>query len=173
MAFQADGKIVTAGTRGSETGDFALARSPDGGLDTTFDSDGKLTTDFGSFDVASGVAVQADGKSWRQARGSDFALARYNPNGSPDTTFDGDGQVVTDFGGRDQGHGVAIQPDNKIVAAGTTDAGANPGNFALARYLPGTVTPRPLRPLRRICRSRSPPPPSRPSYTCSLPTPCR
>ncbi len=163
VALQPDGKIVTAGTRGSETGDFALARSHSGGgLDASFDDDGKVVTDFGSFDVAAGVAIQIDGKLVAAGQtGSDFALARYNPNGSPDSTFDGDGLVVTDFGGSDQGHGVAIQPDNKIVAAGTTDAGANPGDFALARYLPGTVTPPPPPPPPadlQITKSASPEP---------------
>ena len=108
------------------------------------------------------MAIQSDGKIVA-AGGTpdDFALARYNPNGSLDSAFDGEGQVVTDFGGIEQGHGVAIQPDNKIVAAGITDAGANPGNFALARYLPGTVTPPPPPPPPadlQITKSASPEP---------------
>ena len=63
VALQPDGKIVTAGTRGSETGDFALARSLSTAASiTSFDGDGKVVTDFGSFEVAEGVAIQSDGK---------------------------------------------------------------------------------------------------------------
>ena len=49
----------------------------------------------------------------------DFALVRYNTDGSLDTTFDGDGKVTTDIGsGHDRAFSVAIQSDGKIVAAG-------------------------------------------------------
>ena len=48
----------------------------------------------------------------------DFALARYNPNGSLDTSFSGDGKQTTDFGDGDVANGVAIQGDGKIVAVG-------------------------------------------------------
>jgi uncharacterized delta-60 repeat protein len=111
-----------------------------GELDPTFDGDGKVVTDFGADDVASGVAIQGDGKivvggKREPASGnSNFALARYNPDGSLDPTFDGDGKVLTDFGAGDIGEDVAIQADGKIVAAGLSGAGTNPFNFALARY---------------------------------------
>uniref|UniRef100_A0AAU2K1G8 Calcium-binding protein n=1 Tax=Streptomyces sp. NBC_00049 TaxID=2903617 RepID=A0AAU2K1G8_9ACTN len=130
VALQADGKIVAAG-RGDS--DFGLARyNADGSLDTSFDTDGKVTTDFtGSFDQAFSVAVQADGKIVAAGRGdSDFGLARYNADGSLDTSFDTDGKVTTDFtGGADQAFSVALQADGKIVAAG-----GRSGDFALARY---------------------------------------
>jgi len=63
--------------------------------------------------------------------GSDFALARYKPNGSLDATFSGDGKQTTDFGSADAANAVALQADGKIVAAGR---GAGEGDFALARY---------------------------------------
>src|SRR5262249_34235063 len=70
--------------------------------------------------------------------GNDFALARYNSDGSLDTTFNKSGKVTTDFAGSsssgtdDQAFAVAIQGDGKIVAAGES---AQPGfDFALARY---------------------------------------
>jgi uncharacterized delta-60 repeat protein len=145
VAIQADGKIVVAGY---DNGDFALARyNSDGTLDSTFDGDGKLTTDFGGYDSASSVAIQADGKivaagsngvpSWTNFR-ENFALARYNSDGTLDSTFDGDGKLTTDFGGYDRASSVAIQADGKIVAAGSN--GVPNGissfidNFALARY---------------------------------------
>jgi len=64
----------------------------------------------------------------------DFALARFNADGSPDLTFDGDGKALTDFGGDDMLAALAVQPDGKLVAAGRTGT-----DIALARY--GTATP--------------------------------
>ncbi|MBW3540365.1 MAG: hypothetical protein KY476_08850 [Planctomycetes bacterium] len=141
LALQADGKIVVVGTTGG--GDFALARyNADGSPDTSFDGDGKVTTDFGSLsDQAHGVAIQADGKivvagwSVQSGTGVDFALARYNADGSLDTSFSGDGKLTTDFGSStDQALGVAIQVDGKIVIAGLSVQPGTSNDFALARY---------------------------------------
>lgn len=65
-----------------------------------------------------------------------FALARYNPDGSLDATFSGDGIQTTDFGAGDVAFGVALQADGKIVVAGQTGDGSDGGGgaFALARY---------------------------------------
>ena len=101
MAIQADGKIVAVGEDGAD-GDFALARyNPDGSLDPSFSGDGKQTTDFaGSPTRPTPSSLQADGKIVA-AGGStaeefgDFALARYNPNGSLDPSFSGDGMQDT------------------------------------------------------------------------------
>jgi uncharacterized delta-60 repeat protein len=142
VVLQADGKIVVAGDGGGGgTGDFALARyNPDGSLDTSFSGDGRQTTDFGGSDFLSGVALQADGKIVAVGGGgvggtAGFALARYNPDGSLDTSFSGDGRQTTDFGDFDQAKGVALQGDGKIVAIGEVGVGA-PGDFAVARYNP-------------------------------------
>jgi uncharacterized delta-60 repeat protein len=141
LAIQGDGKIVAAGFGG---GDFTLARyNPDGSLDPTFDGDGMVTTDFaGSTDRANALAIRGDGRivaaGFALVSGTDdFAVARYNSDGSLDPTFDGDGKVTTDFGGTvDQARAVAIQGDGKIVAVGCTDCSGDPGIsvFALARY---------------------------------------
>ena len=84
--------------------------------------------------------IVAAGRAGAGATGDDFALARYNPNGSLDTSFSGDGKQRTHFGGNEQANGVAIQADGRIVAAGFVRVG-EPGNqtedFALARYLGG------------------------------------
>ncbi|MCC7306375.1 MAG: PxKF domain-containing protein [Acidobacteria bacterium] len=142
VAIQPDGKIVAAGASGSSSNlDFAIVRyNSDGSLDTTFDGDGKVTTPIGSsFDGAYSVAIQPDGKIVAagytdNAFDTDFAIARYNSDGSPDTTFDGDGKVVTAFGTSfDGAYAVAIQADGKIVAAGTSMNGAE-FDFALVRY---------------------------------------
>jgi len=143
VAVQADGKIVAAGyTTASGNPDFALARyNPDGSLDTTFSEDGKLTTAFGSdHDIARAMALQADGKIMvagyaYNGSNNDFALARYNPDGSLDTTFSDDGLLITDFGSSDRAHALALQADGKIVAAGYAWNGSN-YDFALARYNP-------------------------------------
>ena len=124
VALQGDGKIVAVGgRRRRRRRDFALARyNPNGSLDTSFSGDGKQTTDFGGFDAAAGVALQGDGKIVAVGDAgrvdADFALARYNPNGSLDTSFSGDGKQTTDFGGVDEATGVAIQGDGKIVVVG-------------------------------------------------------
>jgi uncharacterized delta-60 repeat protein len=118
----------------------SVASAAAGDLDPSFDSDGKVTTDFGSpVDESYGVAIQPDGKivvaGLKGGAKSDFALARYNRDGSLDTSFDSDGKVTTDFGSPvDQAIGVAIQPDGRIVAAGTSNQGATGNDFALARY---------------------------------------
>ncbi len=142
VAIQADGKIVVVGSAGRQ---FALARYNSGGsLDTSFDGDGKVTTNFGGFAFASGVALQPDGKIVAVGgSGGNFALARYNSNGSLDTNFDGDGKVLTDFGGSESARAVAIQPNGKIVAAGGSFSFATfTQSFALARYNPnGSLDP--------------------------------
>jgi uncharacterized delta-60 repeat protein len=139
VALQANGKIVAAGIATDVDGaeHFAVARyNPNGSLDTTFSGDGKQTTDLGRLDFANGVAIQADGKIVAAGQGNgNFALARYNPNGSLDSTFSGDGKQTTDFGGGDAANGVAIQGDGKIVAVGYDGTTANRA-FALARYNP-------------------------------------
>jgi len=149
VALQTDGRIVIAG--GSYKGsaiseDFALARyNVDGSLDTSFGNGGKVTTDFsGAGDVAFNVVIQTDGKivaggsaNNPNSHSSDFALARYNANGSLDSSFGSGGKVVTDFFGRfDAITSLAIQPDGKIIGAGYTmkSTAADSIDFALARY---------------------------------------
>ena len=140
VAIQANGRIVAVGAGGAG-GEFALARyTTNGSLDTSFSGDGKQTTDFGGFDAATAVALQGDGKivavgGTSNFPSGDFAFARYNPNGSLDTTFSGDGKQTTNFGGRDEANGVAVQPDGNIVAVGVGRGPKQNDNFALARYL--------------------------------------
>ena len=66
---------------------------------------------------------------------ADFAVIRYNPDGSLDASFDGDGKVTTDFFAfDDQGNGVAIQTDGRIVVAGTAKPANDTSDFAVVRY---------------------------------------
>ena len=143
LAVQADGKVVVAGfisngpiTQYPPDMDFALVRyNTDGSLDTTFSDDGKLTTDFGWTTHGESVAIQNDGKivvvggSRDNSNEFDFAVARYNVDGSLDTTFSGDGKLTTDLGDDDTAYAVAIQGDGKIVVAGESVAGVG-----LVRY---------------------------------------
>ncbi|MFE2249193.1 hypothetical protein ACFXC2_20855, partial [Streptomyces lavendulae] len=143
VARQADGKLVVAGL--SQDG-FALARyNTNGTLDTTFDGDGRVTSDFGGgAHVANAVAVQpSDGKivvaGTTEVPGEEggccfFSVARYNTDGSLDAGFGNGGLVrVDEFGGSADGADVAVQPDGRIIAAGK---GAG-GGFALVRLTTG------------------------------------
>jgi uncharacterized delta-60 repeat protein len=147
VALQTDGRIVAVGRAGaSGARDFALARyDANGSLDTTFSDDGKQTTDFGfgADDAANDIALQGDGKilavglATGGGTGSDFALARYDESGLLDPSFSGDGKRRTNFGGDDEGNGVALQADGTIVAVGRGLGADGTSDFALARYLGG------------------------------------
>ncbi|MHB1036579.1 MAG: golvesin C-terminal-like domain-containing protein [Pirellulales bacterium] len=125
-------KIVVAGF---SNGDFAVARyHPNGSLDIDFGTAGKQTTSFGGNDYAYSVAVQSDGKivlAGATSVGNDFAVARYNTDGTLDANFGTSGKQTTNFGGTDYGYSVAILPNGKIAVGGSTSVGTD---FALARY---------------------------------------
>ena len=139
VALQGDGKIVTAGRRGS---DVIVARyNADGTQDTLFgaiNTPGRVVTNFGATELALALVLQPDGKIVVAGRTNkpapngnfDFALARYEAAGTLDLTFGTLGLVTTDFGGSvDRAFAMALQPDGKLVVVGDSDA-----NFALARY---------------------------------------
>lgn len=138
VALQADGKIVLGGLLRESVGtvsDFALARlNADGTLDNSFDGDGKLTTDFsGTTTNVIGLGLQADGKivaagNSIQGTSRDIAMARYNADGSLDTSFDGDGKLTTDIGD-DLVGGMRIQSDGKIMVCGQS---IPPSNLLIA-----------------------------------------
>src|SRR5215208_2458694 len=153
VVVQPDGKIVVAGGAYplfTFAGDFKVARyNPDGSLDTSFGAGGIVTTIFpgdGSFAFA--LALQSDGKiiaagtdfvdfNPGDMSDTDFALARYNQDGSLDTTFGNGGTVTTDFlGHEDDVFSVLIQTDGKIVAVGSANSPVDYYNFAVAGYLP-------------------------------------
>ena len=130
VALQTDGKIIVVGQVGphfSQAGAndtaFGIVRyNSNGTLDTTFDGDGKVTTDFGTTtDIALAVAVQSNGKIVvAGTSGGNFALARYNTDGSLDGAFGAGGKTTTDFGSSfDSASAVVIQASGKIVAAGS------------------------------------------------------
>jgi uncharacterized delta-60 repeat protein len=110
---------------GTSSYDFAVVRyNTNGSLDTSFDGDGMATTDLGTYeDYGYSVAVQSDGRIVVAGRsGSNFAVVRYNANGLLDTSFDGDGKVITSIGpSSESGRAVVSQADGKVVVAGGTD----------------------------------------------------
>jgi uncharacterized delta-60 repeat protein len=137
-----DGGIVAVGrtdAAGVQNTDFGVVRYlPDGKPNNGFGSGGVVKTDFfGKGDAANAVAVQPDGKivvagfaTSASGIDGDFALARYNADGTLDTSFGTGGIVTTDLGTQsDDARSLAIQPDGDIVVAGT--AGEDVG---LARY---------------------------------------
>ncbi|HYP50034.1 MAG TPA: delta-60 repeat domain-containing protein, partial [Pyrinomonadaceae bacterium] len=131
-------------------GNAVQAQQSSGSLDPTFNGSGKVVTDLGNPDnIAGAVAVQPDGKivvvgltgaiesKSAMPGSSDFVVLRYNPDGTLDNTFDGDGKVVTSFGNGEEGASeVLIQPDGKILVAGSINTRTPAGEIALARYNP-------------------------------------
>jgi uncharacterized delta-60 repeat protein len=123
--------------------------NPDGSLDKSFGQRGIVTTDFNqSVDEATCVAVQANGKivlggTTNGYLSYDFALARYNTDGSLDSSFGTRGLAHIDFyQDDDAGYGLAVQADGKVVIAGSAEPG---GGFspvpAIARYETETAQP--------------------------------
>jgi uncharacterized delta-60 repeat protein len=140
VALAPDGKIVVAGHTFVNSA-MAVARlNTDGSLDASFDpggTDGPGKKTFGAgADEANAVLVAPDGKivlGGHSFVSKDFAVARLNPDGSFDPSFDGDGRLGIDFGDKDAGSGAALQPDGKIVVAGQTGANID---VAVARSNP-------------------------------------
>lgn len=137
MALQLDGRILLTGS--SSDGEFAVVRYlPDGELDASFDTDGIVATAFETgLAYANSIALQVDGKAVVVGHvplgnvDSDFAIVRYNIDGSLDASFDGDGKLTTTLTTQavDVARAVAIQPDHKIVVAGETRS-----DFGVVRY---------------------------------------
>src|SRR5207249_14951 len=93
------------------------------------------------------VVIQPDGKVvlavFAETTGStftaDFGLARFNANGTLDTTFGTGGQVRTGFVGSPSFNDVSVleQPDGKLLVVGSRASSTPPfSHVALARYSP-------------------------------------
>lgn len=129
VKIQPDGKIIAGGyatITGAGT-DFALVRCDSTGtLDTTFGGDGIVTVDIaGNSDGCTSLVIQPDGKIVASGYGTltgfnnDFAVMRFNTDGSLDNTFDADGIVTTDLGSNsDAGISVTLNSQNKIIVGG-------------------------------------------------------
>jgi uncharacterized delta-60 repeat protein len=133
-----DGKILLAGWSGTthvtasaivNDHDLVLVRlNPDGSVDSTFGSGGRVTLDLGGAnDYIADVAVLPDGKIVA-AGGSnldgdfDVVFARFDANGVLDTSFGGNpiaGATRVDLGGSEERtHSMVRQPDGKLIACG-------------------------------------------------------
>lgn len=150
VRIQTDGKIVVVGWKcpcfdGGSDAFVVIRYNPDGSLDPSFDGDGSATTKVGLWPTAYSVIIQPDGKMivggftwWGDGTYANdaFALAKYNSDGSLDTTFDGDGKVVTEVCGvcNDDLASLALQPDGKIIAVGGSFTFAYPADPVIVRY---------------------------------------
>jgi len=137
-ALQPDGKIVVVG---SSNGGLATIRLlPNGSLDNTFSTDGKVVFSYNGLTAqANAVAIQPDGKivvagqvhdTSDPNKLYDFVILRYLPNGTIDNTFNGTGSIRTHASLNDFYYDVAIQSDGKIVVAGSQNS-----QFVVRRYL--------------------------------------
>lgn len=141
VAVQSDGKIVVAGYTANAGYDAMVLRyNSNGTLDTGFDGDGKAFASFTtSAERFNSVAIQSNGKivaggyAFITGSGREFSVARFNTNGSLDTTFSADGKAIASLStsSDDEANAVRIQSDGKIVLAGSA---ANLNTFALARF---------------------------------------
>jgi uncharacterized delta-60 repeat protein len=148
LARQPDGKIVAAGRRGIQfnpteqrKGNVALVRyNPDGSLDATFGNGGIVVNDFGHGleSYALEVIIQPDGKIIIAGESSyEFLVARYNSNGTLDTTFGDGGFALVNFSSNwDHGRDAVLQPDGKIILVGIAEVNTPYYSFAIARVNP-------------------------------------
>jgi uncharacterized delta-60 repeat protein len=134
---QTDGKIVAVGATSSGSPDaFELNRfNQNGSLDSGFGTGGEVTTPVGTSGEAFAVALQPDGKIVVAGRADApttpvFALARYNADGSLDSSFGSGGTVLANPG---EASDLAVQPDGKIIVAGDSNNGLQ-SVFTLARF---------------------------------------
>ena len=142
ITLQSDGQIILAGfTSDGMHSNFAIARlNANGSPDNSFNGNGKQVTDFGSSDdYINEITIQNDGKLVAAGYTTDgihtyLAASRYNTNGTPDDSFDGDGLLATHITqGNTQFTSTVLQPDGKLLTAGYTWNGTN-YDFVLARY---------------------------------------
>lgn len=131
MAIQPDGKIVVQGRGllgGNLSTNFLTRYNSNGTLDTGFGTDGTVIISYATTfeDFQHGLAILSDGKILVSgdvykplANESDFAVFRFNSNGSRDTSFGTDGVAVAQVSRRDDyGYTMQVQPDGKIVVVG-------------------------------------------------------
>lgn len=118
---------------------ITISVAQDGKLDKTFNNDGKVTVSLSdSADHAYSIAIQTNGKilagGFVKQTDRDFAVIRFNTDGSLDNTFGNGGKVITSVGSFDDiSYAIAIQPDNKIILAGRSFNGTN-DDISLVRF---------------------------------------
>jgi uncharacterized delta-60 repeat protein len=122
VALQPDGKIVVAGPTARNNDVVAVRFNRNGSVDNSFGDAGIATLNARGLDTGSGLVVQADGKinivgDTRPTASDprDAVVFQLLPNGRPDTSFNGTGQVILDNPGNDNGFDIGIGPDRSIV----------------------------------------------------------
>ena len=142
LAFQSDDKILlVAGVTTLFGRDFGLTRyNEDGTLDSTFGTNGKISTDFlqGS-NTAHSIVVQEDGKIILSGflgitPNHDYAISRYDSLGVLDSSFGNNGKIITDLGFDDSAFASAIQSDGKLLCGGNSKTADGNSSFSIARY---------------------------------------
>lgn len=129
VAVQQDGKIVVLTS--SSQGFTVVRLNSDGAYDGTFGTNGRVTTSFRAVNLPSAVAIQPDGKIVVAGGSGDgvvhetqsFVLARFNTNGSVDTSFGNLGKVITSVHYSNRPADIVLQADNKLVVVGTSSDG--------------------------------------------------
>jgi uncharacterized delta-60 repeat protein len=141
IAIQADGKIIVSGWGNHDGGTYEMARyKPDGTLDSTFGASGKVTTTGVNAFERGRIALQSDGKIvavWSSSLGGGSHVARYNTNGSLDSSFGANGLVtVVDSNSNSEYslRALTIQADGKIVVAGYTVSYGNPDRYYIGAF---------------------------------------
>jgi uncharacterized delta-60 repeat protein len=124
------------------------ASAQDSSPDNSFDTDGKLVVTisngvYSPVNLPRTVLIQPDGKivtcaSVANGTSYDVAIFRFNSDGSPDNSFDGDGSTLLNISGNDYVFRLARQPDGKIIAAGYYDNGTAQDIFLLRYNSNGT-----------------------------------
>lgn len=147
VAAQPDGKIIVGGffqDQGSSKWNMQLARlTADGKLDAAFGMDGwvSLVPTSGSYNEVWDLEVLPDGKILiggsisHPTTYNDFAVARLDVSGVLDPSFGSGGYATTSFSNAgDRGYDLAVQPDGKILLAGSSSGGNANSNFAVVRW---------------------------------------
>ncbi|HQR40412.1 MAG TPA: delta-60 repeat domain-containing protein [Blastocatellia bacterium] len=150
VVVQPDGAVVVGGFSSGRGFDFTLARlTGEGDLDATFGTGGIVQTDFFGFeDKVSALALDGDkivaaGRAFHSTSSAsgDIAVARYNADGTLDTTFAATGMTSVDFYDReDEANEIAIDSDGNYVVAGTANRSTDE-DFAVVRFEGDPVEP--------------------------------
>jgi uncharacterized delta-60 repeat protein len=142
LAIQSDGKILHGGhCHNGSNYDFCIARfNSNGTLDTNFGNSGIVIQDIGSSDDRGySLAIQTDGKillggNCQGESNWDFSIARFNSNGTLNTSFGSSGKVIQPIDSADDYvRSLAIQPNGKILLGGNCSNGSN-DDFCIARF---------------------------------------
>lgn len=150
---QSNGKILISGTVSSSAGSnstsqFAIARfNADGSLDSSFDGDGIKGITFGNsnYALATGLAIQSDGKILISGNADSATVVRLNENGSLDTTFSGDGSATaSNFVPMGRTWDIAIQPDGKILLSGDGNIGSQVARLSASGEIDTTFSATPI-----------------------------